>query len=124
MKIICIQITGLFSIMSSGNFHIVSRFMILVTRHLETPRQRRKKGGGSRTLMLDRRPTICVSVFGYHFYFGAFRIKSIMGDTTLDHDSCYWATVLIDNTGGGELSRGGNNISRNFLVESTFTLDA
>ena len=41
VKIICIQITGLFSIMSSGNFHIVSRFMILVPRHLETP----DKGG-------------------------------------------------------------------------------
>ena len=57
-------------------------------------------------------------VFGYHFYFGAFRIKSIMGDTTLDHDSCYWATVLIDNTGGGELSRGGNDISRKFIQMS------
>ena len=41
VKIICIQITGLFSIMSSGNFHIVSRFMILDPRHLETP----DKGG-------------------------------------------------------------------------------
>ena len=38
-----------------------------------------------------------------------------MGDTTPDHDSCYWATVLIDNTGGGELSRGANNILRKFV---------
>ena len=42
-----------------------------------------------------------------------------MGDTTPDHDSCYWATVLIDNTGGGELSRGANTkVFTILLVES------
>ena len=44
VKIICIQITGLFSIMSSGNFHIVSRFMILDPRHLDTPDKEEGRG--------------------------------------------------------------------------------